>query len=124
MTYLLTIIDTHHPGRPPLTMNQWRNAHWTRKSKARARIHWQIRAALQANPIPMQQQVSVAIVQYAPTLRTRDADGLSAFRKDALDALRQRVFPDDNTAHVIDGGNTIHLDCENPRIEIRIEPTP
>ena len=53
MTHTLTIIDTAHPGRPPLTMNEWRNAHWTKKSKARTRIHWQIRQALQTNPIPM-----------------------------------------------------------------------
>lgn len=124
MTHTLTIIDTHHPGRPPLTMNEWRNAHWTKKSKARTRIHWQIRQALQITPIPMCEQVTISITQYAPDARIRDADGLSAFRKDAIDALRRHVVPDDAQKHVIDGGNTILLDRENPRIEIRIEPTP
>jgi len=105
-------------------MNDMRNAHRTKNSKPRTRIHWPIRHALQTNPIPRCEQVTISITQYAPDARIRDADGLSAFRKDAIDALRQHVIPDDAQKYVIDGGNTIDLDRENPRIEIRIEPTP
>jgi Holliday junction resolvase RusA-like endonuclease len=125
MTYLLTIIDTHHPGRPPLTMNEFERAHYRKQTAAKRRIQWQIKAALQATPIPKLDQATVSIIQYAPNAIRRDVDGLGAFRKAMLDALvMNNVFPDDNTAHVIDGGNTILLDRENPRIEIRIEPTP
>ncbi|MES9513602.1 hypothetical protein ACIQYW_16155 [Rhodococcus erythropolis] len=125
MMHTLTIIDTAHPGRPPLTMNKWRNAHWRTQSVAKKRIYYQVKAALQTTPIPTLERATVSIIQYAPNAIRRDVDGLGAFRKDMLDALvMNKVFPDDNTNHVIDGGNTILLDRENPRIEIRIEPTP
>ncbi|WP_336874435.1 hypothetical protein [Rhodococcus qingshengii] len=125
MTHTLTIIDTHHPGRPPLTMNEYERAHYRKQTAAKRRIQWQIKAALQTTPIPTLNQATVSIIQYAPNKIRRDVDGLGAFRKAMLDALvMNKVFPDDNTHHVIDGGNTILLDRENPRIEIRIEPTP
>ena len=125
MTYLLTIIDTVHPGRPPLTMNEFERAHHRKQTRAKHRIQWQIKAALQATPIPKLEQATVSVIQYAPNAIRRDVDGLGAFRKAMLDALvMNNVFPDDNTGHVIDGGNTILLDRDHPRIEIRIEPTP
>ena len=111
--------------KPPLTMNDYRRVHWSAKVRAKREIHYRIKRALQTTPVPSQSRARISIVQYAPDARIRDADDLNAFRKDALDALVMLgVFPDDNTNHVIDGGNTILLDRDHPRIEIRIEPTP
>ncbi|QIP39744.1 hypothetical protein G9444_2500 [Rhodococcus erythropolis] len=123
MTHTLTIIDTVHPGRPPLTMNEYERAHYRKQTAAKRRIQWQIKAALQTTPIPTLNQATVSIIQYAPNKIRRDVDGLGAFRKAMLDALvMNKVFPDDNTNHVIDGGNTILLDRENPRIESESSP--
>lgn len=123
LTYTLTITDPAHPGRPPLTMNEWRNCHWRRKDDAKKRIHWQVKKALQdASVITTIARAKVTITQFAPNGRRRDVDGLGAFRKDVLDALvRHRVLPDDNTRHVVDGGNFIVVDRDNPRMEIRLE---
>lgn len=123
VTYTLTIVDQVHPGRPPLTMNDAHRAHWTRKKAARERISWQVKAALSVSPVPRLEKAKVAIVQYAPDARRRDADSLGLFRKSVLDAIvRAGVLPDDNVRHVIDGGNEIRLDRVNPRIEILITP--
>ena len=120
--YELTIVDSIHPGRPPLTMNEWRNCHWRQKTTAKTRIAFQIKQALQRTPVPPTRRCKVVITQYAPDGRRRDADGLSAFRKDVLDSLvRCGVFPDDNFKHVVDGGNFIELDRTNPRMVIRLE---
>ncbi|NMM84294.1 hypothetical protein B2J88_07960 [Rhodococcus sp. SRB_17] len=125
MTYVLTIIDLRRPGRPVMTMNEFERATRRQKTAAKHHVQWQIRAALQATPVPALQRATISIIQFAPNMIRRDADGLGAFRKHAIDAItRAGVFPDDNTNHVIDGGNTILLDRANPRIEIRIEPTP
>lgn len=122
MTYLLTIVDSIHPGRPPLTMNDYAKAHWTKKRQARDRIHYQVKQALQKQPLPMFDRARIAIVQHAPDGRRRDVDGLNAFRKAALDALvRLGVLPDDNLRHVIDGGNRIELSSPHPRIVIELE---
>ncbi|WP_064059261.1 RusA family crossover junction endodeoxyribonuclease [Prescottella equi] len=121
--YLLTIIDERHPGRPPLTMNEWRNCHWRKKVTAKKRIDWQIlQASREAGILVTIPRAKVTITQHAPDGRRRDADGLSAFRKDVLDALvAQRILPDDNHKHVIDGGNHIAIDRTNPRMEILLE---
>ncbi|MBM4548713.1 hypothetical protein GS445_02995 [Rhodococcus hoagii] len=121
--YLLTIVDSQHPGRPPLTMNEWRNCHWAKKVAAKKRIDWQIlRASREAGILVTIPRVKVTITQHAPDGRRRDADGLSAFRKDVLDALvAQRILPDDNHKHVVDGGNHIAIDRANPRMEILLE---
>ena len=122
MTYELTIVDGVHPGRPPLTMNEWRNCHWRQKTTAKQRITYQIKQALQKSPVPQIRRCQVTITQYAPDGRRRDVDGLGAFRKDVCDALvKWGVFPDDNYRHVVDGGNTIELDRTNPRIVIRLD---
>ncbi|MFC9514374.1 hypothetical protein ACFTSD_01445 [Nocardiaceae bacterium NPDC056970] len=123
-TYVLTIIDSRHPGRPPLTMNEWRNAHWRKKTLAKKRIGYQVMKAVDecGTLIPRIDRAKVTVTQHAPDDRRRDADGLSAFRKDALDALvAQRILPDDNSTHVVDGGNRITIDRANPRIEIMLE---
>ncbi|NKV28178.1 hypothetical protein GS921_00390 [Rhodococcus hoagii] len=122
--YLLTIIDSQHPGRPPLTMNEWRNCHWRKKSLAKKRIGYQVIKAVNecGTLVPRIDRAKVTITQHAPDGRRRDADGLSAFRKDVLDALvAQRILPDDNHKHVIDGGNHIAIDRTNPRMEILLE---
>jgi Holliday junction resolvase RusA-like endonuclease len=121
MTRILTIVDPVHAGRPPMTMNEAHRAHWTAKKKARERLAWQIRAALAATPIPPMDRATITIVQHAPNAIRRDADGLGLFRKHAIDALvREGVLPDDNTAHVVDGGNRIEVDRLSPRIEIHL----
>ena len=125
-THVLTIRDFHHPGRPPLTMNEWRNSHWAVKTKAKHRIYWQIVKALQEAGLrqtgkPLFDRITVRIVQFAPDARKRDNDGLGAFRKDVLDALKlSGVVPDDSREFVIDGGNDIRMDRTDPRVEIRI----
>lgn len=121
--YLLTIIDGTHPGRPPLTMNQWRNAHWHKKTLVKRRIAFQVIDACRRAGLPVTlDRVKVTIRQFAPDGRRRDADGLSAFRKDVLDALvAKKILPDDNQKHVIDGGNHIAIDRTNPRMEILLE---
>ena len=121
-TYELVIVDTVHPGRPPLTMNEWRNCHWRTKATAKTRITYQIKQALQASPVPPIRRCKVTITQYAPDGRRRDVDGLSAFRKDVLDSLvKWGVFPDDNYKHIVDGGNEIEIDRDNPRLVIRLD---
>lgn len=117
----LTIVDPTHPGCPPLTMNQWRNAHHHVKTAAKHRNYTLVRAAL-GRSAPRYGRVRVSITQWAPTNRKRDADGLSAFRKDVLDALvHYGVIVDDNSKYVVDGGNLPEVDKSNPRIEIRID---
>lgn len=130
--HVLIIFDPVHPGRPPLTMNEWRNAHWSVKSAAKQKIAWQVTKALQDAKIrtssnPLFERIGVRIVQFAPDRRVRDNDGLSAFRKDVLDALKtRRIVLDDSTKYVVDGGNEIETDRALPRIEIHIteEPRP
>lgn len=123
----LTIVDPVHPGRPPLTMNQWRNCHWAVKSDAKERIYWQVVSALQTAGVkrgkaPTFGCIKVSIVQYAPDNRVRDNDGLGAFRKDVLDAMKRRnVVRDDSRLYVKDGGNDIVIDRLMPRMEIMIE---
>lgn len=121
-TYTLTITDDDHPGRPPLTMNDAHRAHWSKKRNARNRIHFQILRALQESPVPPLERATVTITQYAPDARRRDADSLGLFRKSVLDALvTLGVFPDDNTRHVVDGGNHITTDRAQPRIVITLQ---
>ncbi|KQU33544.1 hypothetical protein [Rhodococcus sp. Leaf233] len=123
----LTIVDPVHPGRPPLTMNQWRNAHWAVKTAAKERLYWQVVSALQTagvkrGAVPNFERIKVSIVQYAPDMRVRDNDGLGAFRKDILDAMKRRnVVRDDSRLFVKDGGNEIETDRKLPRMEILIE---
>ena len=74
MTHTLTIIDTAHPGRPPLTMNEYERAHYRKQTAAKRRIQWQIKAALQTTPIPTLNQATVSIIQYAPNKIRRDVD--------------------------------------------------
>lgn len=121
-TYELTIVDGVHPGRPPLTMNEFERANrWTR-TDAKKRIRWQIKAELKKNPIPPISRVKISITQHAPDARPRDADGLSAYRKAAIDSLvREGVLVDDAQKYVVDGGNTIELDRTNPRMVIRLD---
>lgn len=122
-TYELTIIDGVHPGKPPMTMNEFQRCRsWKVKNQARDRIHYQVMQALQKTPIPTLDRVRLTITQYAPDGRKRDADGLSPFRKSVQDALvRLKVVPDDNTNHLIDGGNWIITDREHPRMIIRLD---
>lgn len=123
-TLVLSIVDPTHPGRPPLTMNQWRNAHWSVKTTAKHRVAFQVRGQLSHNP-PVFDRISVAIAQYAPDNRRRDVDGLSVFRKDVCDAIvRCGVVLDDSAEFVVDAGNTIHTDKVNPRIEVIIRELP
>lgn len=118
----LTIVDPVHPGRPPLTMNAANSVHWSKKRDARIRTHALIKQALQKTPVPPLERATVAIVQLAPDARRRDNDSLGLFRKHVLDALvAEGVFPDDNTNHVIDGGNSIYTDRGYPRIVISIQ---
>lgn len=120
--YLLTIVDSQHPGRPPLTMNEYERAHYRKQTAAKHRIQWQIKSALQVTPVAPMERVRVSITQHAPDGRRRDVDGLGAFRKAALDALvRNGVVIDDDHHRVIDGGNHIAIDRTNPRIEILLE---
>lgn len=112
----------YHLTRPPLTMNDWRNAHWAVKSKTKHRLAWLTREALQRTPVPRLHRARITVTQYAPDRRRRDPDGLGAFRKDVLDALvREGVLPDDNRDHVVDAGNAIEYDPTRPRITVRIE---
>lgn len=125
-TVVLTIVDPKHPGRPPLTMNEWRNSHWSVKSEAKHRIHWQVLKALQTAGVkrgatPNFGCISVRIMQWAPDGRKRDRDGLGAYRKDVLDALKNcGVVVDDSRQYVLDGGNDIEIDRKLPRMEIHI----
>lgn len=116
---------TYDLPRPPLTMNDWRNAHWRTKHDTKQRLAWLTREALQRTPVPRLTRARITVTQYAPDRRRRDPDGLSAFRKDVLDAIvRAGVLPDDNRDHVVDGGNFIEHDPRNPRIIVRIEALP
>jgi hypothetical protein len=121
-TYELTIVDGVHPGRPPLTMNDAHRVGWHKKRDARIRIHYQIKKALQDAPVPPLERATVAITQYAPDARRRDADSLGLFRKHALDALvKEGVLLDDAQKYVVDGGNHIDLDRGNPRMVITLQ---
>ena len=107
--------------RPPLTMNEWRNAHWSKKTRAKHEVHYRTRKALQATPVPALDRVRATVTQYAPNARRRDADGLGAFAKDAIDALvKERILTDDNSRIVASTTYAIEVDRDNPRITLTL----
>ena len=120
-TYVLTFDQLSRPGCPPLTLNEFKRAHWTKQRRATHEVHYRTRKALQGTPVPALDRVRVTITQYAPNARRRDADGLGAFAKDAIDALvKERILTDDNSKIVASTTYAIEVDRSNPRITLTL----
>ena len=84
-----------------LTMNLYRNCHWSALAKAKRNYHEEVSKF--ADSLPRFNKLSVHYTLYFPDKRKRDVDNMTyALHKFLMDALvEHKVIEDDNVHHVI-----------------------
>lgn len=110
--------------KPPVTANEREKMHrqsWAKQKKQIATCIYV--EAVKQLPHPKEldfNPCNVEIIWYVKDLRKRDCDNMHPLMKAALDALKGRWLVDEDWQHVPSITQTIRLDRERPRIEIRL----
>ena len=84
-----------------LTMNLYRNAHWSALAKAKRKYHEEVSKF--AEQLPKFNKLSVHYILYFPDKRKRDIDNMTyALHKFLMDSLvEHKVIDDDDVHHVV-----------------------